>query len=350
MENTNTLTLTRPDDWHCHFRDGEALARTVADTAKRFGRAIAMPNTLPPITDLASAIAYEQRIKAAIPPGSPHFTPLMTLYLTGQTTPELVYAAKASAAITAIKLYPAGATTHSEAGVTDLKALYPVFAAMEQCQLPLLIHGEHRDPAVDIFDREAAFVATELPALIHRFPRLPMVLEHISTREAVDFIKRAPAHVGATITAHHLLCNRNDIFQGGIRPHHYCLPILKRATHQQALVEAATSGDPHFFLGTDSAPHPQSQKESACGCAGIYTAHCAIEIYAQVFESRQALSKLEGFASHFGADFYGLPRNATTITLQKKPWRVPATLTFGDDTLIPFQGGETLPWQLQAQT
>ncbi|MHA7841448.1 MAG: dihydroorotase [Gammaproteobacteria bacterium] len=349
MQNTNTLTLTQPDDWHCHFRDGDMLTRTVADTAKSFCRAIVMPNTLPPITDLALAKAYKARITNAIPAGK-QFTPLMVLYLTQHTTPALIHEAKATDAITAVKLYPAGATTHSDAGVVDLKALYPVFAAMEQCQLPLLIHGEHTDPTLDIFDREAAFITAYLKPLINDFPRLPMVLEHISTKEAVDFIKTAPSHIGATITAHHLLCNRNDIFRGGINPHHYCLPILKRASHQQALIEAATSGDPHFFLGTDSAPHPQSQKESPCGCAGIYTAHCAIELYAHIFEQQHALDKLEGFASHFGADFYGLPRNKSTITLHKNPWTVPTTLTFGQHTLIPFQGGNTLTWQQRIQS
>lgn len=342
----NSLTLTQPDDWHCHFRDGANLTRTVADTSRYFARAIAMPNTLPPITDLQLAHSYETRIKQAIPSGR-KFTPLMVLYLTDATTPELIYEAKASGRITAVKLYPAGATTNSASGIQDITHLDPVFAAMQACQLPLLIHGEQPQADLDIFDREAAFITECLTPLIHRFPHLPIVLEHISTLEAVNFIKSAPKHVGATITAHHLLYNRNHLLADGLQPHHYCLPILKRAAHQQALLAIATSGHPRFFLGTDSAPHSQRKKESACGCAGIYTAHCAIEIYAEIFEAQGALDKLEGFASHFGADFYGLPRNTTTITLHKKPWQVPSTLDFGEDSLIPFQAGRTLTWQVQ---
>lgn len=339
------LEITRPDDWHLHLRDGAALGSVVADTARQFARAIVMPNLKPPVTTVAQAEDYRRRILAGLPADT-HFQPLMTLYLTEATTPEEIARAKASGIVHAVKYYPAGATTNSQAGVRDLAHVYPVLEAMEQQGLPLLMHGEVTDPTVDIFDREHAFIERHLIPLRERYPNLRMVLEHITTRAAVEFIREAPAHVGATITAHHLLLNRNAIFEGGIRPHHYCLPVLKRETHRTALVEAATGGDTHFFLGTDSAPHAQEAKEAACGCAGIYTAHAAIELYAEAFEQAGKLDRLEAFASFHGPDFYRLPRNTDTIVLERKPWTVPDTFPFGESRCVPFRAGQTVAWSI----
>jgi dihydroorotase len=346
MSNVDSLTITRPDDWHVHLRDGGALKQTVKDVARYFGRAIVMPNLVPPVTSAAEAEAYCNRIMVQVPVGS-SFKPLMTLYLTGQTTPQLVQEAKQSKLVKAFKLYPAGATTNAESGITSILASYPVFAEMEKLGIPLLIHGEVTDDNVDVFDREAVFIERYLAPLTARFPGLKIVLEHITTRLAVEFVKSTGPQLAATITAHHLLYNRNHMLTGGMKPLYYCLPILKRREHQQALIEAATSGNPGFFLGTDSAPHPRSAKENNCGCAaGSYTAHAAIELYAEVFDSTGKLEKLEGFASHFGADFYGLPRNQDTIQLVKKPWRVPETLELGDQQLIPIRSGELIAWQV----
>ncbi len=342
---TTRLEITRPDDWHLHLRDGAALGSVVADSARQFARAIVMPNLKPPVATVAQAEAYRARILAALPAGSA-FQPLMTLYLTEATEPAEIARAKASGFVHAVKYYPAGATTNSQAGVRDLANVHAVLEAMEEHGLPLLMHGEVTDPAVDIFDREQAFIDRHLLPLRQRFPQLRMVLEHITTRAAAQFIREAPAHVGATITAHHLLLNRNAIFEGGIRPHHYCLPVLKRETHRVALVEAATSGDPHFFLGTDSAPHARTAKETACGCAGIYTAHAAIELYAEAFDAVGKLDKLEAFASFHGPDFYGLPRNRGTIALERKPWTVPETQPFGDGDCVPFRAGQQVAWSL----
>jgi dihydroorotase len=342
-----TLTLTRPDDWHLHLRDGVALTAVLPDTARRFARAIVMPNLKPPVTTVAQAAAYRQRIVAAVPPGA-GFEPLMTLYLTDKLPPVEIERARASGFIHAIKLYPAGATTNSDAGVTDLARCRATLAKMEALGLPLLVHGEATDPAVDVFDREAVFIERVLSPLLADFPALKLVLEHVTTREGVDFVRAGGPNVAATITAHHLLLNRNALFQGGIRPHHYCLPVLKREAHRQALVAAATSGDPKFFLGTDSAPHGRATKEAACGCAGCYTAHAGIELYAEAFETVGALDRLEGFASHFGADFYGLPRNGERITLVKEAWVVPATQPYLDnDVLVPLRAGETVAWRLK---
>ncbi len=342
---TDRITLTRPDDWHIHLRDGDALPRTVADAARYFGRAIAMPNLVPPVTDTQQALAYRARIMAARPSGS-QFEPLMVLYLTDNTDPQEIFRAKA-AGIHACKLYPAGATTNSASGVTDLKKVYPVLEAMQETGMLFLLHGEVTDSAIDIFDREKVFIDRTLTQLTQHFPALRMVLEHITTSEAAAFVSEAPANVGATITAHHLLYNRNHMLAGGIRPHYYCLPILKRNTHQEALIKAAISGSPKFFLGTDSAPHAHHRKEAACGCAGSYTANAALELYAEAFEDAGALDKLEGFASHFGPDFYQLPRNTDTITLVKQAWQIPESLTLGDQSLIPLRAGETLRWQVQ---
>jgi dihydroorotase len=342
---TQTLSLTRPDDWHVHFRDGAAMASVLPDTARVFGRAIAMPNLKPPVVNVADAAAYRDRLRAAVPPGSA-FEPLMTLYLTEKTSAKDIREARASGFVHALKYYPAGATTHSESGVTDLNKAYAAIAAMEAAGMPLLLHGEVVDPAVDVFDREAVFIERHLTRLMKDFPRLRIVLEHITTRHAAEFVAAAPPTVAATITAHHLLYNRNAMFQGGIRPHLYCLPVLKRESHRRALIEAATSGNPKFFLGTDSAPHAVGAKESACGCAGIYTAHAALALYAEAFEDAGALDRLEAFASHYGADFYGLPRNATTVTLVREPWTVPERLRFGDTTLVPLRAGETLRWRV----
>ena len=339
------LTITRPDDWHTHLRDGDALRTTVTHTAQRFARAIVMPNLSQPVTTTVLAAAYRKRILAHIPVGC-RFTPLMTLYLTDHTEPQEILAAKQSGFILAAKLYPAGATTHSSAGVTALKKIYPVLAVMEQQELPLLVHGEVTDPEVDIFDREKYFIDRCLQPLRSEFPALRIVFEHITTHEAVDFVQSSPAHVSATITPQHLLYNRNALLAGGIHPHHYCLPVLKREHHRQALVKAATSGQAQFFLGSDSAPHEQGRKESACGCAGIYSAHAAIEFYAEVFAAAGVLDRLEGFSSIYGADFYRLPRNEETITLKKQAWRIPASYAFGSGQLIPLRAGLELAWQL----
>jgi len=339
---TNTITLTQPDDLHLHVREGDALKSVVPDTARQFSRAIIMPNLADPITNVAQAKNYRSEILAAV--DNSNFEPLMTLYLTDKTTAETIHEAKASGFIHALKLYPAGATTNSDKGVTDLKNIYPALEAMQETGIPLLVHGEVTAPEVDIFDRERVFIETILEPLIKRFPTLKVVLEHITTSDAVEFVTNSPDNIAATITAHHLLMNRNTIFAGGIRPHHYCLPILKRETHRQALVKAATSGDPKFFLGTDSAPHTQGAKESACGCAGIYTAYHAMELYAEAFDNADALDKLEGFASFYGADFYKLTRNTNTITLERNEWEVPKSLPLGKESIIPLRAGEKCQW------
>lgn len=342
---TDTLTITRPDDWHIHFRDGAAMQSVLPDTARVFARAIAMPNLKPPVVTVADASAYRDRLLAAVP-AKFHFEPLMTLYLTDNTQPDEIRRSKASGLVHAVKYYPAGATTNSDAGVTDLKRCEAVFAAMEEIGFPLLIHGEVTDTAVDVFDREAVFIERVLQPLLARHPRLRVVFEHITTQQAVEFVQRSGANIAATITAHHLLYNRNAMFQGGIRPHNYCLPVLKRETHRQALIQAAISGNPKFFLGTDSAPHAQNAKESACGCAGIYTAHAAMELYAEAFEDASALDKLEGFASFYGADFYRLPRNRDTITLRHENWQVPKTMRLGDEVGVPLRAGESMRWRV----
>lgn len=339
------ITLTRPDDWHLHVRDGAALASVVPDTARRFARAIIMPNLRPPVTTVAAAEAYAQRVSAAVPTGC-SFQPLMTLYLTDKTPAEEIARIAQSEQVFAVKLYPAGATTNSDSGVTDLENTYPALEAMVEHGIPLLVHGEVTEAEVDIFDREKAFIDRRLAPLLQRFPGLKLVFEHITTTEAAAFVRESGPKVAATITPHHLLYNRNAILAGGIRPHYYCLPVLKRETHRTALVEAAISGDPKFFLGTDSAPHTRAAKETGCGCAGIYSAHAAIEFYAEAFEQAGALDKLEGFAAFFGADFYGLPRNAETITLRKAPWQVPATVPLGDESMVPLRAGETVGWRL----
>jgi dihydroorotase len=339
------LTISRPDDCHLHLRDNEEMAAVVAYTSRRFGRAIVMPNLTPPITTTDMAVAYRRRIVAALPPND-RFMPLMTLYLTDNTTAEEIERAKKSGVVHGVKYYPAGATTHSDAGVTDLARCRGALEAMEDVNLPLLVHGEVTFPEVDVFDREKIFLDRILAPLLGRHPRLRVVLEHITTREAVRFVRGTPARVAATITAHHLLLNRNAMFSGGIRPHHYCLPILKREEHRQALIDAATSGSPKFFLGTDSAPHPRSAKEAPCGCAGIFTAHAGIELYAECFANAGALDRLEGFASIHGPLFYGLPKNEDTITLVRETWAVPAELPFGDGHLVPMRGGGTVSWRL----
>jgi len=336
------LTLTRPDDWHLHLRDGAMLAAVLPDTARRFGRAIVMPNLKPPVRTVADAAAYRERILAALPAGMA-FEPLMTLYLTDNTDPAEIARAKASGFVRAVKYYPAGATTNSDSGVTDIRKVDAVLAAMEEAGLPLLLHGEVTDAAVDVFDREAVFIDRILAPLMRRLPRLKVVLEHITTRQAAEFVTAAPANVAATVTAHHLLYNRNAMFQGGIRPHYYCLPVLKRETHRAALVEAATGGNPKFFLGTDSAPHARSAKEAACGCAGIYTAHAALELYAEAFDGAGALDRLEAFASFHGPDFYGLPRNTGTVTLVKETTALAADHPSG---VVPLRAGENLAWRL----
>jgi dihydroorotase len=317
----------------------------VGDTARQFARAIVMPNLRPPVTTTAQALAYRERIIATLPAGA-KFEPLMTLYLTNATRPDEIRAAKASGVVHAVKLYPAGATTNSDAGVTDLRNTYAVLEAMQECGMPLLVHGEVTDPAIDIFDREAVFIERVMQPLLADLPELRVVFEHITTQQAAEFVAAAPAHIAATLTAHHLLYNRNAMLVGGIRPHYFCLPILKRETHRAALLKAATSGNPKFFLGTDSAPHAQHTKEAACGCAGCYTAHAAIELYAEAFEQADALDKLEGFASFYGADYYGLPRNSETITLRKEEWQVPATVGFGEHQLVPLRAGEMMGWRL----
>jgi len=341
---TQEITITRPDDWHLHVRDGDALKTVVPHTAAQFGRAIIMPNLRPPVATAAHAMAYRERIREAVPPGM-SFQPLMTLYLTDNLPPDEVRRAKETGVV-AVKLYPAGATTNSDAGVTDLRKTYRTLDAMQREGLPLLLHGEVTDPEVDLFDREAVFLQTQLIPLRRDFPELRIVVEHITTREAAQYVRDADRFVAATITAHHLLYNRNAIFTGGIRPHYYCLPVLKRETHRLALVEAATGGNPKFFLGTDSAPHPAHLKEHATGCAGCYTAHAAIELYAEAFDNVNALGRLEGFASFHGADFYGLPRNRETITLRREAWTPPESFAFGEARLKPLRAGEPLAWRL----
>ncbi|TMP01947.1 dihydroorotase [Pseudoalteromonas sp. S3178] len=340
-----TLTITRPDDWHVHLRDGDQLKDTVRDISRYMGRAIIMPNLVPPATCTDTALAYRERIMNAAPQGQ--FEPLMVLYLTDKTTPDEIKKAKATGKIFAAKLYPAGATTNSDSGVTSVKNIYPVLKAMQEVGMLLLVHGEVTDSSIDIFDREKVFLDTILGDVVADFPELKIVLEHITTKDAVEFVMAAPQNVAATITAHHLLYNRNHMLAGGIRPHYYCLPILKRNIHQQALMAAAISGNKKFFLGTDSAPHYKDKKEAACGCAGAYTAHASIELYAEAFEDAGALDKLEGFASHFGADFYGLERNTDTITLEKSPWKVPATYTLGDSKVVPIKAEDTIDWQVK---
>lgn len=342
---SDRLTLLRPDDWHIHLRDGAVLQHTVRDVARTFARAIIMPNLVPPVRNAAEADAYRQRILAARPAGS-RFEPLMVLYLTDNTTAEEVRSAKASGFVHAAKLYPAGATTNSDSGVTSIDNIFHVLEAMAEVGLPLLVHGEVTRAEVDVFDREKRFIDEHLTRVVERFPSLKVVFEHITTDDAAQFVQAAPANVGATITAHHLLYNRNHMLVGGIRPHFYCLPILKRNTHQEALLDAATSGNPKFFLGTDSAPHAQHAKEAACGCAGCYTAHAAIELYAEAFEQRNALDKLEGFASQFGPDFYGLPRNTDRITLVREEWVGPSELPLGENRVIPLRAGEKLQWRV----
>lgn len=341
---TQKLTITRPDDWHLHLRDGAALAAVLPDTARQFARAIIMPNLKPPVTTVAQAQAYRARILAALPAGM-QFEPLMTLYLTDNTSAEEIAAAKASGFVHGVKLYPAGATTNSDAGVTDIRRCYPALEAMQRAGLPLLVHGEVTDPAIDIFDREAVFIEQVMTPLRRDMPELKVVFEHITTKDAAQYVRDASGPVGATITAHHLLYNRNAIFTGGIRPHYYCLPVLKRETHREALVAAATSGSERFFLGTDSAPHARGLKEHACGCAGCYTALHAMELYAEAFDAAGALDKLEAFASFNGPAFYGLPRNTGTLTLEREDWQLPAELPYGDTTLVPLRGGEMLRWK-----
>jgi len=340
----NKITITRPDDWHLHLRDGDVLKDTVKDSSRYMGRAIIMPNLVPPVTSTELALAYQDRIKAVNP--SPTFTPLMTLYLTDNTHPDEIKKAKASGQVYAAKLYPAGATTNSDSGVTSTDKIANVLKTMQKVGLPLLVHGEVTSSDIDIFDREDIFLTTVLSPIVNLYPDLKIVMEHITTKNAVEFVQQAPANVVATITAHHLLFNRNDMLVGGIKPHFYCLPILKRNIHQQALIKAATSGSAKFFLGTDSAPHTVDQKESACGCAGSYTAFAAIELYAEVFEQADALDKLEAFACFNGPDFYNLPRNSDTITLEKSSWEVPILLTFGSDNVKPVKAGELLSWKV----
>ena len=341
-----SITITRPDDWHLHLRDGAAMRDVLPHTAARFGRAIVMPNLKPPVTTTDLAQAYRERIVASLPPGS-RFEPLMTLYLTDNTRPDEIVRAKQSGAVHAVKYYPAGATTNSDSGVTAIEKCFPVLEAMAQAGMPLLVHGEVTDTAVDIYDRERVFIDRTLAPLVERFPELKVVMEHITTLEAAQFVTAAPLQVAATITAHHLLMSRTAMFAGGVRPHLYCLPILKREIHREALVAAAISGNPKFFLGTDSAPHARHTKETDCGCAGCYTAHAGIELYAEAFEAAGALDKLEGFASHHGPDFYGLPRNRDTITLVKEAWCVPMDVPYGDDRLTPFRAGSEVHWRLQ---
>lgn len=338
------LTMTRPDDWHLHLRDGAVLASVLPHTARQFARAIVMPNLRPPITTTEQALAYRTRILAALPQGV-RFEPLMTLYLTDKTTPAEIRRARDSGIVHGVKLYPAGATTNSDAGVTDLRQNYATLEAMQAVGLPLLVHGEVTDPEIDLFDREAVFIDRVMTPLRQDLPELKVVFEHITTREAAQYVAEASGPVGATITPQHLLYNRNDIFKGGIRPHYYCLPVLKREQHRQALVQAATSGDPRFFLGTDSAPHPKGAKEHACGCAGCYTASHALELYAQAFEQVGALDKLEAFASFHGADFYGLARNSDTVTLIRQDWTIPDELPMADATVVPLAAGENLGWR-----
>jgi dihydroorotase len=343
----STLTITRPDDWHLHLRDGDAMRSVVAATARVFGRAVVMPNLKPPVTTVAQAAAYRERIVAALPLAS-RFAPLMTLYLTDVTTVDEIVRARASGFIIGVKYYPAGATTNSDAGVTNLARAYPALAAMEKQGLPLLLHGEVTDADVDMFDREQVFVERQLTRIARDFPELKVVLEHITTKEAAEFVAAAPVHIAATITPQHLLYSRNALFAGGLRPHLYCLPVLKRESHRQAIVRAAISGNPKYFLGTDSAPHARHTKETGCCTAGCYSAHAAIELYAEAFEAAGALDRLEAFASFHGADFYGLPRNADRITLRREAWTVPAEYGFGEHAVVPLRAGETVRWQVSA--
>ena len=341
------LTITRPDDFHVHLRDGDYLKDTVRDIARYFGRGLVMPNLAPPVADVEAARRYRDQILSLV--GDSSFLPLMTLYITPETDANTVARAKQSGLVSAFKFYPAGATTNSEAGVGAIESLYPVFAAMQSHDMVLAIHGEVTDSSVDIFDREAVFIERSLRPVVEQFPALRIVFEHASTREAVQYVTSARQGVAATLTVHHLMFNRNDLLAGGLKPVYYCLPVLKRESHQQALVDAAISGNPRFFLGTDSAPHPRPRKENACGCAaGCYTEHAAIELYAEVFDGCGALPKLEGFASHYGADFYGLPRNQDTITLIEEPWLVPDSLVFGHDTLVPIRSGQHIKWRVAA--
>ncbi|HEX7644024.1 MAG TPA: dihydroorotase [Burkholderiaceae bacterium] len=342
---TQSLTIIRPDDWHLHLRDGTALAAVLPHTARQFARAIVMPNLKPPVTTTGQALAYRERILAALPEGM-SFEPLMTLYLTDNTQPDEIRRAKDSGMIHAVKLYPAGATTNSDAGVTDLAKCTKVLETMQEVGMPFLVHGEVTDSDIDLFDREAVFIERVMQPLKRNMPALRVVFEHITTKEAAQYVMDADDTVGATITAHHLLYNRNEIFKGGIRPHYYCLPVLKRETHRRALVAAATSGSPKFFLGTDSAPHAKGLKEHACGCAGCYTALHAMELYAQAFDQAGALDKLEGFASLHGPAFYRLPPNGSSVTLERKGWTIPAELPFGDTTIVPLNGGEAMAWKL----
>jgi dihydroorotase len=342
---TERLTLTRPDDWHLHLRDGAALASVLPYSARQFARAIVMPNLRPPVTTVALAAAYRDRILRALPADA-RFEPLMTLYLTDNTAPDEIDLARSSGFVHAVKYYPAGATTNSDSGVTRIERTFPVLERMQRAGLPLLLHGEATTHGVDIFDRERVFIDTVLAEIVGRFPELRIVLEHVTTREGVAFVESAGRNVAATITAHHLLYNRNAIFDGGLRPHWYCLPVLKREEHRQALVRAATAGSTRFFLGTDSAPHPRAEKESACGCAGCFTAHAALELYAEAFEAAGALDRLEAFASFHGPDFYRLPRNTERVTLEKRPWDVERDIAFGDDTLVPLRAGERIAWRL----
>ncbi|SMF03746.1 dihydroorotase [Alteromonadaceae bacterium Bs31] len=342
---TNSITITAPDDWHIHLRDGDALKTTVAHAAQSFARAIIMPNLVPPVTNAAQALAYKQRILAEVP-GQARFDPLMVLYLTDKTTPAEITEAKA-AGVVACKLYPAGATTNSDSGVTSIGNIYPVLQAMQEQGLLLLIHGEVTDAAIDIFDREAVFIERTLQKIVADFPELKVVLEHITTQQAAEFVSDGPANLAATITAHHLLFNRNHMLAGGIRPHYFCLPILKRDSHQAALNKAACSGSAKFFLGTDSAPHTKAKKEAACGCAGSYTAFTALELYATAFERNSALDKLEAFASFNGPDFYGLPRNTHTVRLEKTEWQVPDSFSYLGEDIVPMMAGEALQWKLQ---
>lgn len=341
-----TLEIIRPDDWHIHLRDGEVLTHTVADASRYFGRVIVMPNLTPPVRNLVEAIAYKRRIEQALPSAGHKLQALMVIYLTDNTQPEDIEAAAASDVVYAAKLYPAGATTNSDSGVTSIEKLYPVLESMEKHGLPLLVHGEVTDADIDIFDREARFIDRYLRQISKRFPALKLVFEHITTSDAAQFVTESSDNIAATITAHHLLYNRNHMLAGGIRPHYYCLPVLKRNTHQQALIAAATSGSAKFFLGTDSAPHARHRKETSCGCAGCYTAYAAIELYAEAFEAAGKLDKLEAFASFYGPDFYGLPRNKDTIILHKNSWTAPEQLPLGADTIYPLRGGEQVHWQV----
>lgn len=345
QQSVQRITLIRPDDWHLHLRDGAVLNSVLPHTARQFARAIVMPNLKPPVTTTAQALAYRDRILAALPHGS-QFEPLMVLYLTNDTTPDEIRRAKASGLVHAVKLYPAGATTNSDAGVSDLRKCYPTLEALQEVNMPFLVHGEVTDPNIDLFDREAVFIDRVLQPLRHDMPELKVVFEHITTKDAAHYVAQADGPIAATITAHHLLYNRNEMFKGGMRPHFYCLPVLKREEHRQALVAAAISGNNRFFLGTDSAPHAKGLKEHACGCAGCYTALHAMELYAQAFDTAGALDKLEAFASFNGPAFYGLPRNTETITLQRESWTVPAELPLGDTTIVPLNGGEVIHWKL----